>query len=106
MAKETPFNQALARINSGEFTFQWETHDKPMREMNILERQKAHETRQRMNEKSAEMNQKVREMLAELYDVQGHKNEEKLWNLAWEHGHSNGYAEIAQCYDDFVQLMK
>ena len=31
---------------------------------------------------------------------------DKLFDLAWEHGHSNGYEEVTNYYSDFVELVR
>jgi hypothetical protein len=34
------------------------------------------------------------------------KKLDRLFELAWEYGHSNGYTEVAGHYDDLVNLVK
>ena len=43
---------------------------------------------------------------AEECGVLGHKNEPKLWDLAWSHGHSSGYSEVWNYYQEFSDLLK
>ena len=31
---------------------------------------------------------------------------DRLFELAWEHGHSSGYREVAIYYDEFAELLK
>ena len=38
-------------------------------------------------------------------DVVGHPLASRVFALAWEHGHSSGLSEVANHYDDFVQLI-
>ena len=47
-----------------------------------------------------------RKDLADEYGVTGHPKEPKLWNMAWEHGHSSGLEEVAMYYDELVELVK
>lgn len=44
--------------------------------------------------------------LEQEHDVAGHKHADRLFSIAWSHGHSSGYAEVASLYDEFVQLIK
>jgi hypothetical protein len=107
MSKQSPNSIALERIKSGEFEYVYEsTGNKLLRDMNVLERQKANEARQRNRENDAKSRADLRKMLAELYELSDHKNEPKLWDMAWEYGHSNGFSEVALKYDDFASLMK
>jgi len=43
--------------------------------------------------------------LAEDFGVTGHPKEQKLFELAWEHGHSSGYSDVYNYYVDFVELI-
>ena len=47
-----------------------------------------------------------REKLERQYGVVGHKRSEKLYDLAWEYGHSGGFEEVANYYIDLVELLK
>ncbi len=38
--------------------------------------------------------------------VVGHPKANLLWSLAWEHGHSSGYSDVVNYYDNFVELLK
>lgn len=49
---------------------------------------------------------KFRHDIAEECGILGHPKEEKVWNMAWEHGHSSGFSEIAIFYSDFADLVK
>ncbi len=40
------------------------------------------------------------------HGVAGHHKETKLWELAWEHGHSCGLSEVVNYYEQFVELLK
>jgi hypothetical protein len=44
--------------------------------------------------------------LAELYQTTTHPKEGKLWGLAWERGHSDGYEAVANEYDNLVELIR
>lgn len=38
--------------------------------------------------------------------VQKHPKADKAYSLAYEHGHSSGFSEIANYFDEFVELIK
>ena len=40
------------------------------------------------------------------HGLTNHPKRDKLWSLAWEHGHSYGYSEVAGYYEDFSELLK
>lgn len=44
--------------------------------------------------------------LFELHGVTGHPKAERCYALAWERSHSSGLEEVANCFDDFVDLIK
>lgn len=39
------------------------------------------------------------------YGVVGHPKADKLYALAWEHGHSAGLTEVVHYYEEFVELV-
>lgn len=76
---------------------------------------KAHE----FNEKQKQIEQKQRHRLEDSrlanllcedleieYGIAGHAKAGKLWSLAWEHGHSGGYSEVINYYEQFVELIQ
>jgi hypothetical protein len=44
--------------------------------------------------------------IEEEHGVLNHPKADVLWRLAWEHGHSCGYSEVASYWVDFVELIK
>jgi hypothetical protein len=44
--------------------------------------------------------------LAKEYGLLGHPKERKVWELAWEEGHSSGYSTVEQYYDQFSELVR
>lgn len=44
------------------------------------------------------------DLLAE-YGVTGHPKADKCFSLAWDHGHSSGYGEVKNYFDDYVELI-
>jgi len=58
-----------------------------------------------MNELNKMSQQELRIHLANVNGVYGHPKEPKLWKLAWEQGHANGYSEVALVYDELADLV-
>ena len=44
--------------------------------------------------------------LEQKHGLTGHPKADKLYQLAWDFGHSSGYHEIEYYYDDFAELLK
>lgn len=44
--------------------------------------------------------------LETVHQIKGHPKAQRLWELAWQHGHSNGLEEVEMYYSDFVELIK
>jgi len=38
--------------------------------------------------------------------VHDHPKASKAYSIAWEHGHSSGYAEVSNYFDELVDLLK
>lgn len=53
-----------------------------------------------------EANDKFRHDLEKQYGVIGNTKANRVWELAWEEGHSFGYTEVLGYYDQFVELIK
>lgn len=64
------------------------------------------EARKQYGVRTTEIISEFREALAKYYGVENHPKLDACWNLAWEHGHSNGFSEIAIYFDQFVELIK
>lgn len=102
-------SDVLIKIHKGEFDVKDASppvRSKPLREMNVLEREQFQAEWNEYRVKQHEANMRFRECLAKVYNVSEHKNEPKLWELAWEHGHANGLSEVLNSYDELVQLLK
>ena len=39
-------------------------------------------------------------------DIADHPKADKLYELAWEEGHSSGYEEVLNYAEDFVELLR
>ena len=44
--------------------------------------------------------------LAHEYGLTGHPKFERAFAIAWDHGHSSGYSEVAIYFDELVELLK
>jgi hypothetical protein len=51
------------------------------------------------------LEKQFREDLEEQYGMKGHPKADKLFSKAWQMGHSNGYGEVANYYDDLHELV-
>jgi len=55
---------------------------------------------------SSEIRAKFREALEKEYGMQNHPKKDKIWEKAWDDGHSGGWTEILITYDELVELIK
>jgi hypothetical protein len=56
-------------------------------------------------EKCAEINEQFKQaVLAEL-GISNHPKADELWRIAWEHGHSSGYNEVAIHAEELAELL-
>jgi hypothetical protein len=44
--------------------------------------------------------------LEKEHGITGNPKAEKLWSLAWAHGHSAGYLDVISHYEELVELVK
>jgi hypothetical protein len=58
------------------------------------------------NAESARLEGLFKAALFEEYGVTGHPKADKCYSLAWEHGHSAGFSEVANYFSEFVELIK
>jgi len=63
------------------------------------------EERRKRQEEEREKVRAFRNNLEASYGVQDHPKANKVWELAWEHGHANGFSEIEHYYHEFVSLI-
>lgn len=47
---------------------------------------------------------KLKNDLFEQYNISG-PAAERVWSLAWEHGHADGMSEVISCFEDFVDIL-
>ncbi len=64
------------------------------------------EKMQLYNEAVAKLNHDFKFVLFEYYGVMDNPKAERCFQLAWEHGHSDGYNEVEIHFSVFVDLIK
>lgn len=69
-------------------------------------RERFSEARAVWNKETNRINKIFRDDLATAFELTGHPKEEKVWNMAWEEGHSEGLYMVYQYYDDLADLVK
>lgn len=47
----------------------------------------------------------AKDFFEEWFGTKDHPKADKLFGLAWEHGHSSGVYEVAIYYSDFMELI-
>jgi hypothetical protein len=63
------------------------------------------EKQKQYQEEDYRLNLQFQADLAEDFGVTGHPKVDKLFSLAWEHGHSSGYSDVYNYYSSFVELI-
>lgn len=76
------------------------------REHKEAEKERDRRQRRLHDEERARLNAMVKADLEEEYGVIGHPKADKLWEIAWEHGHSSGYHDVACHYAELVELIQ
>ena len=102
-------NDVLTRVQNGEFDYEHKpTHIATTRDSAEYLARKDTADANRKSNREAELGTRnaFRKALAETYGVTEHPKEERLWELAWSKGHSNGYSEVALEYDELVTLIQ
>lgn len=62
--------------------------------------------RKRYHEDIGRLNAKFKEDLFKEHGVEGHPKAEKCYAIAYDHGHSAGMSEVANYFEEFVELIK
>lgn len=73
------------------------------------EEERREEVQKRREERNAEERQKkdwLRKKLEVEFGVIGNPKADKLWELAWDYGHSSGPQEVESYYIELVELIK
>ena len=64
------------------------------------------EQRQAYRDGERAMTEKLKAALEEENGLSDHPKKDTLWRLAWDEGHSAGYAEVTLVYDRLAELLK
>ena len=71
-----------------------------------LSKEQRHQVIEVYRKRQREINEEFHADLAAEHGLTGHPKEQKLFDLAWSHGHGNGLTEIASFYEEFAELLK
>jgi len=52
-----------------------------------------------------ELKMKFKEDLLRYLGITGHPKADRLWEMAWDDGHSSGYEDVLSCAETFVDLL-
>ena len=66
---------------------------------------KGSEERKEYHQRHKDVNNEFKAALEEEYGTKGNPKADKLWEKAWEMGHSNGFYEVEGCYDELSELI-
>jgi uncharacterized protein YcbK (DUF882 family) len=75
------------------------------REHQESEKQRVRDQRRAWLVGQAEMNALLRTDLEAEHGMADSPKAEKLWELAWEHGHGCGYSDVISHYETFAELV-
>lgn len=79
---------------------------KQAREHEEAERGRDKAQRRLWSDAQRAMTEQFRADLEQEHGLSGHPKADRLWSLAWEHGHSNGFSEVVLHYEEFAELVK
>ena len=52
-----------------------------------------------------ELNMEFKAALEKEYGIVNHPKADKLWEIAWDEGHSSGYSDVEIYYERFLELI-
>ena len=58
------------------------------------------------HEEELNIRKKLKDDLFSEYNVQDNPYKDKVWELAWEHAHSDGLDEVVIYFEEYVKLIK
>jgi hypothetical protein len=64
------------------------------------------EQRTKYNVEEKRLRREFEEDLYEEFGVQNHPKRKKVFEMAWERGHSSGYSEVCFNFEELVELIK
>ena len=76
----------------------------PVKAQQLREEARQQEAQRRYREEQAR-HEAFRQSLEHEYGLVGHPKAQKLWNLAWDRGHSQGYDFVKAVYDELSELV-
>lgn len=79
---------------------------KQAREHEAEQKRLKQEQRDKHCMETARLTRLFRADLESEHGVSSHPKASKVWEMAWDSGHSGGLHEIANRYDEFVELIK
>jgi hypothetical protein len=94
---EAALNKALNKMKEAEKLFQ---------EAKIEYRYEQHNSRKKYQEEVAKVNEEFKLALFREYGIENHPKREKMFSVAWEKGHSDGYSSIECEFSTLVELMR
>lgn len=74
-----------------------------MREEHVKARR---EQRRLYDEEEGRLRQVFQADLEAEYGLAGHPKADRLFGIAWDHGHSSGYSDVAGYYGELAELLK
>ena len=84
--------------------------DRPQRPINgrVTDEQNANwrEELKKYRKKVAEIDQQFKAAIFKFLRIELHPKANKLWYLAWQEGHANGYNEVFNYAEMFVELIE
>lgn len=101
------------RIKAGEFENQVPYPERPkldretMNDRQIREAREAHTAKlQEYHKGSNDAIRRFRGALEEEHKMTKHPKRDRLWDLAWDEGHSSGLVNVVHWYEELVDLAK
>lgn len=87
---------------------QIKVEDSKRREAELRQEVKTHESERRKlyNDIEGIKTSTFEELLAIEYGVEDNPKFGKCFSLAWQHGHSSGFADVENYFSEFVELIK
>lgn len=72
----------------------------------ILNEEAYKEQRTKWNVENARLHNEFKEDIFEEFGFQDHPKRERVFELAWDRGHSSGFSEVYLVFEELVELIK
>lgn len=79
---------------------------KQAREHVEAEKQRSRDQTRKHRENEGAITAMVKRDLELQEGLGGHPKADKLWIIAWDRGHSSGYADVISVYEELAELLK